>query len=277
MINALQRKFKKIKLNDIYFKFAEEKNIYRGQFFFNFRKFRKKKWKYHRRNFLYNDNIIFRRYAPNLTYVPNYSSYINKTVKGDKLKMNTISLLLSYKSRLFLKRKIRGFFNVRSSCELRKIFVFRHITTHFNVFDSNFDIVLLRLGLADTIREAKEFIYLGVLRINGRMQRRIKHLNHLDLVEFTKNDIVPFRITSFFSRRKKKWSVLSDFLVMSAFDYLSLLMSDFDIKNFLGFLPFTSTINLTNFSFIYFSYLMKNQWHFWLDFFVAKKFFHYNR
>jgi hypothetical protein len=60
-------------------------------------------------------------------------------------------------------------------------------------------------------------------------------------------------------------------------DFLRVLIIDEEPNKFIGFLPFTSTFNFSTFSFIYFNILMKNQWHIFIDFYVAKKFLHYAR
>lgn len=275
----LKRRNKLVKLKDIYIKFAPEKNIYRGIFFFNFKKFRKRKWKYHRSWFLYENNIIFRRFAPNITYIPRYTYLFRvKNLRTIKIKINESFQILTYRSRLELRRKVGGFFSIRRLRDIRRMFVFRHMSTHFNVFDSSYEVMLLRLGLADTIKDARDFVICGILNINGHNITKTKHLNHLDFVKFeTEALIVSHRVDSYFSRKVRKWVVIQDIIVGAGFPYTRFLVQDNHEKSFLGCLPFTFPVNYKNMSFIYFNILMKNQWHFFLDFFVAKKFFHYNR
>jgi len=277
MVNALQRKHKKIKLKDIYIKYAVEKNMYRGLLFFNFKKFRRRKWKFHRSKFLYQPKFVFHRFAPNITYIPRYNHLIQSQGRIEKIKINEFGQLLTYRSRLALRRKISGFFFVRRYKDLRRMFVFRHMTTHFNVFDSNYELMLVRLGIADTIKEARDFILCGVLKVNGRVQFKTKHFNNFDIVQFSRNLLMPFRIQSYFSKKLGKWASIDEELLLTAFNYFCYLILENHEKSFTGILPFTFPVNYSTFTFIFFNILMKNQWHFVFDFHIVKKFFHYNR
>lgn len=276
---ALKRRNRLVKLKDIYIKFAPEKNLYRGIFFFNFKKFRKKKWRFHRSRFLYESNIIFRRFAPNITYIPKYTALLKeKNLRAVKIRIKESFQILTYRSRLELKRKVGGFFSIRRLRDLRRMFVFRHMSTHFNIFDSSYEVMLLRLGLADTIKDARDFISCGILNINGHNITKSKHLNHLDYVHFEGEALlVSHRVDSYFSRKQRKWVVIQDLIVAAGFPYTRYLVLQDHDKAFVGCLPFTFPVNYRNMNFIYFNILMKNQWHFFLDFFVAKKFLHYNR
>jgi hypothetical protein len=150
---------------------------------------------------------------------------------------------------------------------------------HFNIFDTNFEILLIRLGIAKNVKQARMFVKAGVLNINGHIVTQTRHLNHLDIVKFSKNQVY-FKICySKFSFRIKKYRLIDNSGFFNVFNYIRVLFlrKSREKYKFLGFLPFTSTFNFATFSFIYFNFLMKNQWHFFIDFHIAKKFLQYAR
>lgn len=269
---------KNIKLKDIFIFRSPDKNIFLSDFVFNFQKFRRRKWKYQRGRRNYFKKVVFTRFAPNLTYVSMYSSFINETLKNQQvIKIDTESQLLSYRSKLFLKKRLGGFFFVKKFKTLRKLFVYKHMITHFNVFDSNYEVLLLRLGFVKSIKEARNYISFGILRINDRIVNQTRHLNNNDLVSCSDNPMIFSLYDSIFNRVFKKYEAYNTTILSKFFDYISLLVKEKEEKFLLGILPFISSINFSNFSFFYFNTLMKNQWHFFIDFFIAKKFLHYKR
>jgi hypothetical protein len=278
MINSLIRKPLKHKLSDVFgYKKTFEKNVFRSNFFFNFLKYRKKKWRYFRSPYQYDDSLIFKRFAPNITYVPKYTQLVTEVIDIDNFRINKFAQLLSYKSKLWFKDRLLKFFLIRKTKLLKKFLVFRQINIHFNVFDTNFEILLIRLGIAKTIKQARVFVKAGVLNINGHIVTQTRHLNHLDIVKFSKNEIYGNIYRSKFNFRLKKYQQRNSSGLFTVFNYIRLLSRMYQKYKFLGFLPFTSTFNFSNFSFIYFNFLMKNQWHFFIDFHIAKKFLQYAR
>jgi len=288
MINSKLLIKKQIKLNTLITKKTSEINLLRSDFFFNYSKFRKKKWRLQRDT---NKYVLFRRFAPNITYIPNYSHYINikHITKDFPIKIDKSSQLLTYKSRVELRRRLSGFFLIRKKKDLKRFLTYRYMSLHFNVFDSNFEVFLLRLGLVNSIKQARLHIKDGILKVNRKIVNQTRHFLNLDIVEFSKNltnfnkiDFIYNDITKKYEMKKLKFST-------SFFNYIFYLfykeydeeMEEFsqDIADtlFLGILPFTSIFNFENYSFIYFNILMKNQWHFFWDFFIMKKFILYNR
>lgn len=284
MANKLILQKKQVKLKDLFNQYTKS-NVFRSNFTFNFIKFRKQKWKFQRTYKNQEDSNIYKRYAPNLTYIPNYTKFISLSEKKEnKIHINKFIQYFSYKSRLILRKRLMTFFLIRKAKLLKKFLVYRHMTTHFNIFDSNYEVLLLRLGLANSIRQAREFIKKGVLKINNHVVNQTHHLNNYDIVELSSN-LIEFNVCySKFSKFYHKYMLMKDEYNFKLIDYIKLLLYDKNnIRNknraylFLGVLPFISTFNFRTFTFIYFNYLLKNQWHFYIDFFVAKKFIHYNR
>lgn len=269
---------KKLKLKDIFILKSPDKNIYRSYFVFNFQKFRTRKWKFLRSKRYYFKRFIFKRFCPNLTYIPKYTKLVTDiNIRKKAIKIKKESQLLSYRSKLFLKKRIVGFFATRKVSRIKKLLLFRHMTTHFNSFDSNYETILLRLGICPTIEEARKFLKFGVLKINDHVVTQNRHLNKLDIVELSKNLVVYTKSESFFNKFIKAYDCLKMEICSTLFGYILLMISEDEERSFFDILPFISTINFATFEFIYFNDLMKNQWHFYLDFFTAKKFFHYNR
>jgi hypothetical protein len=283
MINTKIYKTKILKLNDIFLPRAVyDKNIFRSNFLFNYSKFRHKKWKFQRSKYTFSDPVIFRRFAPNLSYVPNYSQYIVKPIDVDNIKINLRNQFLTYSAKLFLKKRLLGFFLFQKTKLLKKFMVFRHMNTHFNVFDTNLEVVLLRLGIANSIHQARLYIQQGILEINNHIVTQTRHLNHLDMVKLSRKPIL-FKIKRSVYDKKVRNFVLEysqyfldicNYITLIVLKNLSLIKPD---QLFFDFLPWTSTFNFSRFSFIYFNFLMKNQWHFFIDFFIAKKFLQYAR
>lgn len=279
MINALLLKPKKIQLNDIFnYKTNPVKNMYRSGYFYNYAKFRRRKWKFQRSARNISDEIIFKRYAPNIMYIPNYTKLL-KNKGRDTVKINENKQLFTYRSKLRLKQRLLNFFLIRKAKLLKKFLICRHITTHFNNFDVNYEVLLLRLGIALSIEQARVFIKGGVLKINGHIMKQNHHLNHLDFVQFNSKAVIKIKRThSTYSRDLRKYVYNIIFYdIQVIYSLLIRKTYKLDIKNFLGLLPFTSTFNFSNFSFIYFNYLIKNQWHFFINFYVSKKFIQYGR
>jgi hypothetical protein len=278
MVNSVISKTKVQKLKDVFiFTTNSEKNLFRSTFFFNYVKFRKKKWKYYRSKNQFDMNFIFTRYAPNITYVPKYTHLVTEPIDVDNMKINKMIQLLSYRSKLFLIRRLLGFFLIRKTKLLKKFMVFKQMNIHFNVFDTNFEVLLTRLCIAKTIKEARIYIQKGILKINNHIVTQTRHLNHLDLVKFSTNCINFIFTSSQFNFKIKKYELIKDCMNLKIIDFLRVLIIDEEPNKFIGFLPFTSTFNFSTFSFIYFNILMKNQWHIFIDFYVAKKFLHYAR
>jgi ribosomal protein S4 len=291
MINLKILKQKRIKLNTLFTKRTPEINLLRTNYFYNYAKFRKKKWYSQRGQEGTSDSIIFRRFAPNITYIPNYSHYINvkHLTKDTPVKIDKSSQLLSYRSRVELRRRLSGFFLIRKKKNLKKFLTFRYMNLHFNVFDSNFEVFLLRLGLVSTIKEARIHIKNGILKVNKKIVNQTRHFLHLDIIEFSKNLTKFSKINYSYNFEKKGYikehiefeSSFFNYILYLIYQILDETTNKFEIENFenmfLGVLPFTSLFNFVNFSCIYFSTLMKNQWHFFWDFFIMKKFILYNR
>lgn len=279
MVNSIIYKTKKIKLNDIVnFRSRLEKNIFRSHYFFNFKKLKFRKWKF-QRSYKYHHYLFFlRRFSPNLTYVPNYNHLVHPNYLDiDNIKINKYTQLFSYKSKVDLKRRLLGFFLIRKTKLLKAFLVFRHITTHFNIFDTNYEVLLLRLGFVPSIKEARRFIKYGVLKINGHIITKTRHLNDLDYVEFSDNLIDISLIDSCYSHLIKKYNAYEDIIYIKIIDYIYFLCSEYRKKMFMGILPFISPMNYATFNFIYFNKLLKNQWHYYINFYVAKKFLQYAR
>ena len=161
-------------------------------------------------------------------------------------------------------------------------FRFLKFTQNFNIFYTNFEVLLLRLGFTKSIRESRIYIKAGVLKVNNHIVRQNRHLMHCDIFKFSK---VPVKIRirrSIFDKKIRKYVLKEKIHFLDLITYAQLLVVDrqSDIKKqhkFLGLLPGTSTFNYRKFSCYYFNILMKNQWHFFIDFFVAKKFLQYAR
>lgn len=305
MINSKLLRKKQLKLKTILPLKSYEHNIYRSNFFYNFHKYRKRKWSKQRN--AYSNIAIFERYAPNLTYLPEYSFYINigsyipRTIN---VKINKFDQLLNYKSRCLLRSRLSGFFWLRKRKDLKKFLVYRHINLHFNVFDSNYEVFLLRLGILDSIKEIRFYLKQGILKVNNHIVTQTRHFMHLDIIKFSKNFINFYNVNYFYDYKLKRYICNKVYQSLSFFNYIRFYIIDyleyevdfddeedyeFDHKytieilekheknKFLGILPFTSVCNFENFSFIYFSTLLKNQWHFFWDFFIMKKFLQYNR
>ena len=283
MINTKIYKTKILKLNDIFLPRATyDKNIFRSTFFFNYQKFRHKKWKFQRGFNNFTDKIIFRRFAPNLSYLPNYSRYVVKPMDVDNIKINHRNQFLTYSAKLFLKRRLLGFFLFQKTKLLKKFLVFRHMNTHFNVFDTNFEVVLLRLGIANSIEQARIYIKNGMLSVNNHIVTQTRHLNHNDLVKLSRKPILFSIIRSDYSKKERCYVLRRRQFYIDIINYLTFIvlrrLSNLKYKHiFFDLLPWTSTFDYSRFSFIYFNYLMKNQWHFFIDFFIAKKFLQYAR
>lgn len=283
MINSLIKKSKKITWNDAAFGKAHyDKNIYRNLFFFNRSKFKRRKWKFLRswKNLL--ENVLIKRFSPNLKYMPMYSRLINKTIDIDNIKLNKFRQYLTYKSRLTLITRLRGFFRIRTLKKLKQHFVYKHITTQFNSFDNNFEILLVRLGIVDNIKTARVYIKDGVLKVNNFIRYKTSNLKNYDFVEFSDNTIVVFYQKYIFIPPLRKFkNIYNDYLV-KVIDQMDYMCShSFAKRNlnlyFLYMLPFTFPINYENMSFIYFNFLLKNQWNYFFDFYTIKKFLQYAR
>jgi hypothetical protein len=164
---------------------------------------------------------------------------------------------------------------------LKKRFVFKHITTNFNNFDTNYEMLLLRLGIVNNMKLARNVIKQGVLLINGRNCFSTRHLINYDFISFSNKSINILDKEAIFDRRRRKYRTIYSELCVKIIDYLELvcLEAEFNTNTriFLGLLPFTSPVDYCTMSFIYFNHLLKNQWNYFFDFYVAKKFVQYAR
>lgn len=300
MVNSVILKKKKIKLNIVLPFRSTEYNLYRSNYFYNYSKYRKRKWSRQRNK--ESDFMIYRRYAHNITYIPNYSYYINTRhiFRNITVKINKFNQLLNFKSKFELGRRLAGYFHIRKKKDLKDFLVYKYINLHFNVFDSNYEVFLLRLGIIDSIKEARRCIKKGVIRINQFLVKQTRHFLNLDSVRFTKNCMDFYDATYRYNYKKRKYDSFKKITSVPFFNYvqsfiLDQLKYDFDPEHdyrdnthieilekveknkFLGILPFTSSLNYENYNFVYFNTLVKNQWHFFWDFFVMKKFIQYNR
>ena len=280
MVNSKIRKLKKVRIKDtVSPPVCRDKNILRSNFVFDKTKFRRRKWKFLRSWKNYIDSKTFKRYAPNLNYVPMYSRLINYKIDIDNIKINKFMQFFSYKSRVLLVKRFRGLLRYEKISILKKRFVFKHITTNFNNFDTNFEMLLLRIGVVNNMKLAKNIIKQGALIINGRDCFSTRHLVNYDLVAFSPRNLELIdKVPGFNPITRKYISVLSN-ISIKLIDYLELMCveANLNTRMFLGVLPFTSPVNYCTMTFIYFNHLLKNQWNYFFDFYVAKKFVQYAR
>jgi hypothetical protein len=282
MVNSKIRKLKKVRVKDTVSPPAcRDKNILRSNFVFDKTKFRRRKWKFLRSWKNYTDSRTFKRYAPNLNYVPLYSRLINYKIDIDNIKINKFMQFFSYKSRLLLVKRLRGLLRYEKISILKKRFVFKHITTNFNNFDTNFEMLLLRIGIVNNMKLARTIIKQGALLINGRNCFSTRHLINYDLVSFSKKNLKILDKETNFDHRRRKYKNFTAHLRLKLIDYLELMCIEAKLytnsRLFLGVLPFTSPVNYCTMAFIYFNHLLKNQWNYFFDFYVAKKFVQYAR
>jgi len=282
MVNSKIRKLKKIRIKDTISPPAcRDKNILRSNYVFDKTKFRRRKWKFLRNWKYYIDSKTFKRYAPNLNYVPLYSRLINYKIDIDNIKINKFMQFFSYKSRLLLVKRLRGLLRYEKMRILKKRFVFKHITTNFNNFDTNYEMLLLRIGIVNNMKLARNIIKQGALLINGRDCFSTRHLINYDFISFSDKSINLLDKETMFDYRRRKYRTIYSELCIKIIDYLELvcLEAEFNTntKIFLGILPFTSPVDYCTMSFIYFNHLLKNQWNYFFDFYVAKKFVQYAR
>jgi hypothetical protein len=182
---------------------------------------------------------------------------------------------------LLLVKRLRGLLRYEKISTLKKRFVFKHITTNFNNFDTNFEMLLLRIGIVNNMKLARNIIKQGALLINGRDCFSTRHLINYDLVAFSNKNLKILDKETDFDYRRRKYTVFASNLRVKLIDYLELICLEakfnFNSKLFLGVLPFTSPVDYCTMTFIYFNHLLKNQWNYFFDFYVAKKFVQYAR
>lgn len=281
MINSIIRKRKKLVCNDIAFPPSNyEKNVLRSIFFYNKTKFKHKKWKFLRSWKFRLYDVLFKRFSPSLKYMPRYTRLISKFFDIDNIKINKFRQYLTYKSRLTLVTRLRGLFRFRTVKKLKKNFTYKHITTHFNTFDTNFEMLLLRLGIVTNIKTARVYVKNGILKINHNIRYQTNHLMNFDRVGFSKRETIILKVFSIFWYVTKKYRAMSYDMYLKMIDHMDLLcheVSEFNRHHFLVALPFTSTFNFKNMKFVFFNFLLKNQWNYFFDFFTAKKFLQYAR
>jgi len=187
-------------------------------------------------------------------------------------------------SKVHLKRRILYFLLLRKVSSLKKLIWNRILKINFHKFDSSYELLLLRLGFANSIRQARGYVKEGIFEINGRITTENKYLQNYDLVCASKNELEIHLNDSFYSRKHGGYILKIRCLVCSLLNYFLLLTYENEEggiyaneKSLEGVLPYTSTMNFCNLSFIFFSSVVHNQWNFYIDFFSIKKFLQYNR
>lgn len=281
MINYIILKKKKIKSNDVAFpKNSYDKNVYRSMYFYNKTKYKHKKWKFLRswRNIVV--SVIMKRFSPLLKYMPKYSRLVIKPVDVDNIRINKVRQYLTYDSKLSLLKRFRSFFRFRTVKKTKKKFIYKHITTQFNHLDTNFEILLLRLGIVDNMKTARVYINHGILKINKHIRYKTRHLINFDRIKMSRNLIPLIKNMSVFLRRRRRYKVIIFNIYLKTIDHIELLCTEareFKKQHFLGTLPFTFTINYKTMTFVYFNIIFKNQWNYFFDFFSIKKFLQYAR
>jgi len=281
MINSIIRKTKKITLNDVAFSYSNyDKNIYRSTYFYNKAKFKHRKWKFLRswKNRLI--SVLLKRFSPILKYMPRYSRLIVGEIDIDNIKINKFRQYLTYKSKLTLLKRYRSFFRMRTTKKFKKKFIYKHMTTHFNQFDTNFEMLLLRLGIVNNMKTARVFINDGILKINKHIRYQTHHLINFDRIQFSKRVMYVRKKVTLFLYAYRKYRVRYYHMYLKAIDHIDLLCqeaSEYRIYHFLAALPFTFTINYQTMTFVYFNFILKNQWNYCFDFFTTKKFLQYGR
>jgi hypothetical protein len=161
MIHIKYRNFKKIKIKDLV---PRGRNLYRFNIFFNFKKYRRKKWKIQRgktMNYRFYRTIVFKRFDLNQKYsFYQKNNVLNVNLKPDMLRMRRF---YTYKLKLILKRRLQIFFYSLREKFIKKFIVFRRFIHRFNSFDNNLLMLLLRMGIIINFREARRFIkYYGL-------------------------------------------------------------------------------------------------------------------
>lgn len=249
-------------------------------YFFNKTKFKHKKWKFLRSWKNKVINVIMKRFSPLLKYMPRYSRLITKAVNADNIKINKIRQFLTYSSRLSLLKRFRTFFRIRTVTKTKKKFIYKHITTHFNHLDTNFEMLLLRLGIVDNMKTARVYINTGILKINKHIRFKTHHLINFDLIKFSKRVVLIYKNLAVFLRKRRRYQNFFFDMYLKTIDHVELLCNevrDFKKQHFFGKLPFTFTMNYKNMTFVYFNIVSKNQWNYYFDFFTIKKFLQYAR
>lgn len=168
MILLKYRKFKTIKLKDLV---PRGKNLYRFNIFFNIKKYRRKKWEIQRGktlNYRFYNPIVFKRIDANQKYL----FFQRKNALNVSVNMLNIHKSLTYKLKLMFKRRLQIFFYSLREKFIKKFIVFRHYLHRFNSFDNNLTMLLLRMGIILTFKEARKFIKLFGLTL-GKSTFRI--------------------------------------------------------------------------------------------------------
>lgn len=284
LIKNLWRR-KRIKLNQIFYNKSGD-NIFKSNFFFNYKKYRHKRWRFQRSYITFNDNHIYTRFSPIVSYMPDYSIYINEGAHATKrININRFNQTFSFKTKFQLKKRLLYLYLCRKSESLKKFVWNRHMTKNFTKFDAHYEMLLLRLGFVNSMQQAKSYVSKGILEVNDYIKTQTTCLANKDFVAISDKCILDFRFTdSFYSKYKRGYVSKFRYIFCTFKQYLFLMIlldiNDSFYKNIqflVGILPFTSTINFSNLTFIYFSTILKNQWNFYIDFFMVKKFLQYNR
>jgi hypothetical protein len=208
MINRVLSLTRKLKLKNIHF--PRDKNLYRTSFFWNFLRFRKKKWGYQRAGFFKSPENLFSRYDPSKVYIPIYERYFELDFKNENFRLYKFTQYLKYKSLLVLKKKYLGFFYLKKTKTLRDRLVYRNMHSNFNVFDTFLDLMLIRIGGSNHMKEARQLVKNGTFTINSRVNpvRSLTFINNLDYVTFTKKSVDFDYKKNFYDKKKKGYSSL---------------------------------------------------------------------
>jgi hypothetical protein len=176
MVHLKYRNFKTIKLKDLV---PRGKNLYRFNVFFNYQKYRRKKWIIQRSkimNYRFYKTIIFKRFDLNQRYLFfQKNNLLNIELKPDVLKVRKF---YTYKIKLKVKRRLEVFFYSLREKFIKKFIVFRRYLHRFDSFDNNLLMLLLRMGIIINPREARKFIkYYGLSLGYSYFDLEIKKLN----------------------------------------------------------------------------------------------------
>jgi|688.fasta_scaffold05895_6 hypothetical protein len=184
MINRKISIIKKLKLKDIHL--PGDKNLYRTSFFWNFLKFRKKKWGYQRANFFKSFENLLHRFDPTKIYIPIYDKYFELDFQNENFRIFKFTQFLKYSSLLVLKKKFLGFFYIKKTKTLRDRLVYRNMHSNLKIFDTFLDLMLIRIGGSNHMKQARQYVKTGVFKLNLNTVKAIKFMNNLDYVQFSK-------------------------------------------------------------------------------------------
>lgn len=287
MIRLKYYKIKKIKLNQL---ISKDKNLLNLNVFFNFAKFRHKKWNILRSIInKENDTFVFARF--NLNNI--YHQYVETNALNERVKPFLIGIQTyeTYKDMLVLKQRVLSFFGFIREKSLKKLLIHRNFSYRFDSFDHTILFLLLRLGFISNLKLAKKLIStFGIGRGNQILQDPYRPLNFEDIIKplwYCKFKI--YFVLTYYDKKLKKYMAKRKRSIVNFFDYYRILsfnrwnQKKFQLVNYSKdllvnkVLPMPFPVNYANMSFYFIPFQLKNQHTAFFNMFLIKKFLQYNR